>query len=240
MRSLPNTKLSLKEYQKILKLSKKSGSEGFFHYSKADPTAYKIFSNANLEKCMSESKERKLALLYQKQLDDCTMPICTLSVNGILVGYELTYDVDDEPFRPTYLSFSRRIHYLEQSKKVLENFANQDIIYGDVAERNILINRRNGKLKFCDMDNISINGYPIDSIPDDLANYHSIRKIDQNTDTYMHNIMCLHAFDIDLYHYYDDDFDFFYEPPAEEIVKRMLDVKSYNGESIVQYIKKRR
>lgn len=239
MRNLPNTKLSIEEYHKVLKRRKISGGEADIYYSENLHTAYKIFSNSKLEGHMSENKAKKLALLYQKPLDHCTRPVSTLSVNGILVGYELTYDNDDKTFLPIYLSRSDLIHYLEESKNILEFFASQGIIYGDVATRNILINRSTGNLKFCDMDNISINNYPIDMFSRELENYRQVWGINQQADIYMHNIMCLNSFDIDLYNYCKGHFSFFFEEAAEDIVSNMQNVKKFNGKSIVSYIKRR-
>ena len=64
----------------------------------------------------------------------------------------------------------------EKAYKKLEvpvgaNSKNAMVPMTTVNTRNILFNRDTGEVIFCDMDNIGINGIPIDTIPFNLQFY---------------------------------------------------------------------
>ncbi len=63
------------------------------------------------------------------------------------------------------------LHFLNKSKEALQYFAQNDIIYGDVNNRNLLINPITGEVKFCDIDNIRLGQFPIDILDWELERY---------------------------------------------------------------------
>ena len=113
------------------------------------------------------------------------------------------------------------------------------IVRPDVASRNILINHQTGEVKFCDVDNICIGNLPIDIMSKTLKEYQKVRGIDENTDAYMHSIMTLHSFDLDEDYSSPEEFSYYFEEDGKEILQSIRDKKSYNGEYIVQYVKKK-
>ena len=69
---------------------------------------------------------------------------------------------------------------------------NENIIYGDLKDDNILINSKTGEISFCDVDNIQIDNYKMDSILNVLSYYHNVRWAYQNdVHIYMHNLFTL-------------------------------------------------
>ena len=217
-----------------------SGGEAVVCRTKNPNTLYKIFTKASCPIPMCKNKEEKITKLYQMSLEHSTQPLRTLSCNGELIGYEMTYDPTDERFSPYYLSEEEMIHFLEESRRILETFAKKDITYGDVADRNVLVNRKTGQVKFCDMDNIRLGQNPIDLICPKLRDYEEKRGIDNQTDAYMHSLFTLHAFDLDEY---CDEISFItdvFDSPIEMIVPTLKEPEQYKGEYIIEYIKKKK
>ena len=92
------------------------------------------------------------------------------------------------------------------------------------------------------MDNIQIGEHPIDLIGTigDLATYEQCRGIDSKTDAYMHNIMTLSTLGIDFPYCYEDDINAEFRNPTSQIVDSMKEPEDFNGEYIIQYVKKKR
>ena len=68
---------------------------------------------------MSENKAKKIAQLYRKKLPGTIHPISTISMNGELIGYEMTYNPDYIVFEPFQIPHDETIHFLEKSKEIL-------------------------------------------------------------------------------------------------------------------------
>ena len=239
MQLMPNKKLnSLQVNWLITNRLLSSGAEAAICRTNNPHTVYKIFRKLSQPIPMCDNKIEKIKKLYQMSLDNATRPIRTLSCNGELIGYEMTYDSNDTRFSPYYLSKEEIIHYLEETKRILEYFASKDIIFGDVADRNILINNQFGNITFCDMDNIRLGQHPIDLIALDLRNYEERRGIDEYVDHYMHSLFTLHTFDLDEY---CDDLSFvtdIFEDSIEPIISTLREPEEYQDEYIIDYIKK--
>ena len=239
MQLMPNKKLrALQVNWLITNRLLSSGAEAVICKTKNPHTIYKIFSKSSKPIPMCDNKAEKIKKLYQMSLNYATHPIRTLSCDGELIGYEMTYDSKDQRFSPYYLKKEQIIYYLEETKKILEYFSSKDITFGDVADRNILINQKNGKVTFCDMDNIRLGQYPIDLIALDLRDYEDKRGIDASVDPYMHSLFTLHALGLD--EYYDDSIfitDIF-EDTVEPIIQTLREPENYLGEYIINYIKK--
>ncbi len=254
MKNLPNINFTLKEIEEIVKRDHIVGGEAGIYETGNQLTLYKIFCkaeeirnsnsysfNSSPITTMSYNKLRKLEKLYQMQLEHSVRPISTISVAGELVGYEMTRDPKDQVITSVNLSRSELIHYLEQTKNILEYFSHHDIIYGDVAKRNILINHKTRTAKFCDMDNIKLGSYGIDVKSWELISYTIERDgLDQKTDAYMHSLMTLTGLDIDmdLCVLQNEYFHKHFTPPAFDVIEGIGNPKNYNGEYLVQYVKK--
>lgn len=240
MKRLPNINLTYNDFYKIVSTQKiKEGSEGKICRSEKDNTLYKFFMHNGILVGMSENKEKKIQQLYDLSLPYLTNPISTISMNGTLIGYEMIYDKRDIEFPPFRLKREALLHYLKETRKQLEFFTQHDIIYGDVAPRNILINHSTGEVKFCDVDNIAIGTLPIDIMSKTLREYHAVRGIDKQTDPYMHSIMTLHSFDLDEDYCSPEEFNYYFESSGEKILQSIRDKESYSGEYIIQYVKKK-
>lgn len=237
MRRMPNIDLTKEELAEIKRKRIGMGSEGIIYFSKSHNTAYKIFS---FNQRMGENKEKKITKLYQMDIDHCIKPLQTISYNGLLIGYEMTYDSEFRELKPLRLRRKELINFLQQAKEKLQYFSEHDITYGDVAPRNILINQRTGVLLFCDMDNIRLGDLPIDIMSPTLNSYSAVRGIDQNTDAYMHSIMTLNAFDLDEKFCELDEFRYNFTKEGERILREIRQKENYSGEYIIQYVKKSR
>lgn len=260
MKNLPNTNLTSREMIEIISRNLIIGGEAYICETGNPLTLYKIFRRDNDTQIsisytinsestgvassivtMSDNKLRKLEKLYQMQLEGCVRPVRTISVAGNLVGYEMTRDPLDRTIIPRNMSRTEYIHYLEQTRKILEYFAHHDIIYGDVAPRNILINKKTRTAKFCDMDNIRLGSYDIDVKSWETLAYMAERGcIDEKIDAYMHSIMTLIGLDIDmdLCEWDKKYFRKHFKKPAYEVIEGIGNPKKYNGEYLVQYVKK--
>ena len=240
MKGLPNIDLTYSDFYRILSTQKiKAGSEGAICHSEKDNTVYKFFMHNGIPVGMSENKEKKIRLLYDLSLPYLTNPISTISMSGSLIGYEMPYDKRNIEFPPFRLKRKELLHVLKETRKQLEFFSQHDIIYGDVAQRNILINHRTGEVKFCDVDNMGIRTLPIDIMSKTLREYHAVRGIDEKTDAYMHSIMTLNSFDLDEEYCSPEEFSYYFEEEGKETLQSLRDKSTYNGEYIIQYVKKK-
>lgn len=237
MQRMPNIDLTKEQLAEIKRKRIGMGSEGIIYFSKSHNTAYKIFS---FNQRMDENKEKKITKLYQMDIEHSVKPLQTISYDGLLIGYEMTYDSEFKELKPFRLPRKELIHFLQQTKEQLQYFSEHDITYGDVAPRNILINQRTGASLFCDMDNIRLEDLPIDIMSPTLKSYSTVRGIDQNTDAYMHSIMTLNAFDLDEKFCDIDEFRYNFTKEGEKILREIRQKENYSGEYMIQYVKKSR
>ena len=195
---------------------------------------------------MPENKLPKLEKIYQQGLEHSVLPLSTITMNKRLIGYEMTYDPDDKQLMGKTLSREELVHYLQQSKEILEYYREHDITYGDVNACNLLINRKTGQAKFCDIDNIRIGEYPIDIMGRDLNIYTILRGLDDQADAYMHNVMTLSQLQKGGFGFcfepvsrlVQKDFSEEFTEEAQKVLDSMIEPKNFTGEYIVQYIKK--
>lgn len=249
MKVMPNINLSPSEYYSILKNEETHGGEGIISRGSRPNTLYKIFFNGRQELCpMSENKQRKVLEIYQKGLEYCVLPLATLSLNGEMVGYEMTRDANDVDLESLKeLPREQMIAVLRRAKIALEYFASRDITYGDVTESNILINRQTGAVKFCDIDNMRVGEYPIDKKGFSLLKYSTkTGVIDRKADAYMHNLLTIRKL-----HYREEVYDTEilrdlnkgiyptkFKLAARPIFKSMTTPETFQGEYAIQYIKR--
>lgn len=239
MKRIPNIKLNEKQVQELLTRHKLvTGGEATICDGNNPYTLYKLFSEYGIPKPMGDNKEKKIISLYQEDLDYSVRPVSTISLNDMIIGYEMINEYDFDSFKLYQLSKEELLHFLKESKRILEYFSSKEIIYGDVEPRNILFNRYTGEIKFCDMDNTQIGIYPMDKLPYSLIEYDKMRGIDNGVHPYMHNIMTLRAFELDLYCSSKSDVKKVFERYANSIIKSMRDPREFNDEYIVTYMKK--
>lgn len=260
MKNLPNINIDPRSLNRLFMTQLTSGGEAIITRSFQPNTLFKIFADYNVQRCsdsfgvpfrtdlieMSDNKFAKIKRLYEMQLEHSVKPVSTLSMAGRLIGYEMTYDKDDKSLANAKLPIEETIRVLEESKKILEYFQEKDITYGDVNSGNILVNQNTGQISFCDVDNMRIGQLPIDVKGKNSTIYGILGGKAEYLDAYMHNIMTLYEFS-------NKDFEFLFSP-VSEIVKKdhskfltadsketlasMEEPKTFNGEYIVQYVKK--
>ena len=153
---MPNISLTKRELNSLVKKSFYTYGGESYICKPTRKTLYKLFRHGKEIIPMSENKGKKVTRLYELQLEDSVRPLATISCNGELYGYEMTYDRFDEKYSPYRHTREERIDFLFESKRILEYFASLGIVYGDVAYRNILFNTKTGRYTFCDMDNIIV------------------------------------------------------------------------------------
>ena len=255
MRRMPNIELTQKEYENIARHRQiSSGGEGIVCKGIDSKTAYKFFVEYDSIKPigMLENKERKIISLYENPILGSVQPLSTISMDGHLIGYEMTYDKYDISFENALLPRRQIIRYLKQSSEILKYFASKDIIYGDVRPKNILINIITGQAKFCDMDNIQLKNMPMDLLVDYIDSffspfkyYSTAEQLDSSVDVYMHNLMTLQKLSTKKL-YYDElliklenkSYKSLKNKKAQEIVDSMSSQQSFIPEYVVQYMKK--
>lgn len=195
MKRLPNTKLTTQELDLLIEDNLFNyGGEAIICKNNNPHSLYKIFvypGSTDPER-MSDNKLKKVTHYYHNDISGLVKPLSTLEHNGILIGYETTYDEAEMSLLDCCLTSPETVSYLEQGQDLLNYFATQDITYGDVTPDNLLVNRRTNQVKFCDIDNTRVGAYPIDVMSYGLTEYYEeTGSMDASADVYMHNLLTL-------------------------------------------------
>ena len=247
MKTMPNIKITMEDFQ-ILRYAGyfKDGGEAVICKGNRSDTLYKIFYDEKKKqpRIMSDNKYQKILHQFNQPLDYSVQSLSTISLDDELIGYEMTYDVEDEAMTPN-LPRQELITYLRQARNILEYYASKDIIYGDIKANNILVNRRTKTVKFCDMDNIQLGQYPIDLVGYDLSCFKAEHgSIDDTSDAYMHNLLTLEqlsykekTFQSILYTLSAGNRPKHYQKQAYRIMQQMVRAESFQGEYLIQYVK---
>lgn len=249
MSKLPNTKLSDGELWGML-------NDGIFGYGgeaivckpNNPHTLYKIFTKTgtNIPSGMSENKFQKILRLYTNPVDHLVRPVGTISNQGMLIGYEMSYDKEDDALINKITTYDEKLYYLKETKKILTYLNNHDIIYGDIKDDNILVNDKTGTITLCDIDNIQLDELPIDLMNYALEEYHEqVKQIDAKADAYMHNLFLLEQLRYEGLSYttilrrlaarpimpeFPDE--------VQEIINTIIYPQEFEGEYAIQYMKK--
>ena len=247
IKRMPNIVLTLDEFFDMEEKEFASGGEAVIFRTENPNTLYKFFKDRNGNYIdMSDNKLKKILELYKLNLSSAVRPLSTISVNGHLVGYEMTYNKDSVTLKNSGFSREQKIDILKRTKEILEYFKVHDITYGDVKSNNILVDRKTGKIEFCDMDNIRIRDYPMDLVAEYVQPFVKCGKIEL-CDAYIHNLMTLQQLG------FPNNYPTFKEvhrelareiyPPnfkeeAITIFESMAIPRKFNGEYVIQYVKK--
>lgn len=252
MRRLPNIELTDNNLKQIIADGRIDfGSEAMICLNNNPHTVYKIFREPGTIKStpMSENKYKKILRLYDEQLEDSVQVISTISNKGELIGYETSFDQNDESMLDAILTRDEIFYYLRKSANVLLYYVSKDITYGDVKSDNILINKKNKSLKFCDLDNMQIGELPIDIMGAELTKYYEeTLSIDEKADAYMHNLFFLEqliyrncSYSEILKSLSESSLSpelLIYPNKVQEIIRTLTNPSSFKGEYAIQYIKK--
>lgn len=248
MRTFPNIKINKEEYIFLRNREQNNGGEGIVCLSDKN-TLYKFFLNKDGKICpMPDNKQKKIIALYHRNLPYIVKPLATISYNGEIIGYEMSYDANDICLNDL-ISVPRKtlIKLLKQAKDALVYFAHEDITYADVTEDNLLVNIKTGRITFCDIDNMRIGTYPIDAKGYSLTRYYEkVGVIDAKADAYMHNLLTMRYLNYPK-GTYDTNviqdlrwkiYPSGYKLPAREIFESMVKPENFTGEYVIQYVKR--
>lgn len=118
--------------------------------------------------------------------------LSSLSYEGRLVGYDMTYDENAVDLLTVELPILEKVFYWIMAQQKLEYFHELGIVFGDVKSNNILINPKKKSLSFCDLDNIQMGNYPMDCCSDYLISFADDDGfVPEEVDRYMYNLMLL-------------------------------------------------
>ena len=219
------------------------GGESFI--VKSDPNrVYKMYKDFIIRDILEKKKIEKIS---EMNLEYITEPTAILYSNGVPIGYEMKYDENDINLLLSTLSKKEKIYALKKIKDILKYFESKEIIYHDINQGNILINKNNGKIKFCDTDNVTMEDYPGDLYGDLILFFkETYGVIDTRVHSFMHNYLTLS---------YLNDIDELYDVMAmiktykypkhvtkknEEIVKSLVESDgTYKDRYIIDTIKTR-
>ena len=214
-----------------------SGSEGTICEGILNNTLSKINMHNGKILPLGDNKERKINELYKKQLEHSSIPVRTISHKGNIVGFEMTTDPTFDKYSIYNLSLSDQKQLLLRAKEVLEYFTANDVIYGDVELRNILYNKENGEVFFCDMDNTQVGEYPMDLLPGIINHYDSTRGIDDGVNAFAHNYLTLRMLGLDPYESRRAIRQQF-KRQGYKIIHSMQEPKSFIKDYCITYMKK--
>lgn len=164
------------------------GGESFI-VKTAPNRVYKMYKDFIIRDILEKKKIEKVS---EMNLDYITEPTAILYSNGVPIGYEMKYDENDTNLLLSTLSKKEKIYALKKIKDILKYFESKGIIYHDINQGNILINKNNGKIKFFDIDNVTMEDYPGD-LYDDLILFfkETYGVIDTRVHSFMHNYLTL-------------------------------------------------
>ncbi len=249
MKRLPNKKLSTATLDLLIEDNLFDyGGEAIICRPTNAKSLYKIFvfPGTDIPDQMSDNKFKKILYYYQHDIANMVKPLSTLEYNGILIGYEESYDPDDLSLLDSLLTKEELITCLSRTKEQLDYFASLDITYGDVTADNILINQKTMQPKFCDIDNTNVAGYPIDVMGFGLTDYYdTVQEIDSKADIFMHNLLVLER----LYHRNSSYQQVLNEIKrgniptdldeiAQQIITSMANPQEFIAEPIIPFVKK--
>lgn len=247
MKRIPNINITPEDYQKLPQNFCQRGGEGIICF-KDGTSLYKIFldQKGNVL-AMPENKRLKISNLYQRNLSYTVKPLSTISCQGEMIGYEMTYNPYDCSLE-NLSSIDRKtlIKILRESKNALEYFASEDITYGDVTADNLLFNIKTGSITFCDIDNMRVGTYPIDAKGSPLTRYYEKTGIiDAKADAYMHNLLTIKK--LSCPDQYESEiikdlrrgiYPSRFKQHAHQVFKSMTTPENFNGEYVIQYVKR--
>lgn len=205
MRMLKDVKISEKELKKLQEISRSGGSEGcvlfFKNHGNKSYFVRKIF-HKNFEYCQKnreknericENKRLKITRLYHlKIFQNDVRVLRTISCQGKFVGYDMKcYPTARTFYQIHFRNMDEVLFYTKQIQKLLEEFHEHDIVYGDISAANILIDPKRNRASFCDLDNMQVEHYPIDLYNYQLQPFCKKGLIPSTTDAYMFNLFLL-------------------------------------------------
>ena len=117
---IPNKKITMDEYHDLITWRKLTyGGEAIICESDNPYSLYKIFSTFDKPKPMGENKEKKIELLHELKPEYAIQPISTISLNDIIIGYEMTTNPNLKKTSFDSLSTEEKKYFLTKTKEIL-------------------------------------------------------------------------------------------------------------------------
>ena len=247
MASIPTITITQDEYCTLRSHHLEDGGEGIICPG-SDKSLYKFFADQKGKKIsMPQNKVAKIRWLYDNDVKFITQALSIISCAGTIIGYEMTYDEEDQSLKNLDLSLEESIIILKQAKDALIYFQSLGITYGDVTSDNILVNSATKQVKFCDIDNMQVRKFKVDAKGSPLMRYYEQTGIiDAKADAYMHNLLVLKS----LYYKGEYESEIIKElrrgnfcgnipPEAKRIFESMTKPTTFNGKYAIDSIYKK-
>lgn len=251
MTQLPNIELSDEELLYYKNNYCDFGSESIISKGENNQI-YKIWKTAEIEStdkrlALLDRKLRKVISYYKLKPKYCTLPTTTLTNRGICIGYGMENLADADILLISPLDRDERIEVLKKMPAILNCFSDQGIIYGDIKNDNILINRKTGSITFCDIDNSKIEEFSMEVYPQELENFITqYGQEDEKIHAYMHNLLTLEQLDNEVCSHHEviekmkrNQYDDFVVESGKTLLKQMKRITpQYQKEYIINHVKK--
>lgn len=229
---LDNIQLSKREVFRLREKKINYGGESIIVRPDIPNTIFKLYRQSVSDK-ERENKHQKLELIDSKDIRFITKPQSVLTCEDRIVGHAYDYDRDDISFLLAPLSLEEKILSLRRIKMILNYFKRTGIIFADLKSDNILINPKTGKIKFCDMDSVQIDGLKTSIHEEYLLPLFKDGMLDERVHVYLHNLMVIDEL---LTNTSDSYIDALEEIDLEK-VKRIF---NRDCQKIIEYIVKRK
>lgn len=229
---LDNIQLSKREVLRLREKKINYGGESIIVRTDIPNTIFKLYRQSVSDK-ERENKHQKLELIDSKDIKFITKPQGVLTCEDRIVGHAYDYDRDDISFLLAPLSLEEKISSLRRIKMILNYFKRNGIIFADLKSDNILINPKTGKIKFCDMDSVQIDGLKTSIHEEYLLPLFKDGMLDERVHVYLHNLMVIDEL---LTNTSDSYIDALEEIDLEK-VKRIF---NRDCQKIIEYIVKRK
>lgn len=193
---------------------------------------------------MLQNKFEKICSLYDANLSYLIQPLYTVSSDGNFIGYGMEYDPKAVPSSSVSMKRRETIEFLKKTSEILKYFGDNDITYGDVMDRNILIGEDNS-IKFCDIDNIRFGNNQIDNMNGCFRYFLTHGGLEDSGDAFMHNLFTLrqlyypdsHLSTV-LNHVVDCDLKHTFNKKVKRVTDEMSQPNYFEGDYVIQYIKR--
>ena len=229
---LDNIQLSKREVLRLREKKINYGGESIIVRPDIPNTIFKLYRQSVSDK-ERENKHQKLELIDSKDIKFITKPQGVLTCEDRIVGHAYDYDRDDISFLLAPLSLEEKILSLRRIKMILNYFKRNGIIFADLKSDNSLINPQTGKIKFCDMDSVQIDGLKTSIHEEYLLPLFKDGMLDERVHVYLHNLMVIDEL---LTNTSDSYIDALEEIDLEK-VKRVFE---RDCQKIIEYIVKRK
>lgn len=229
---LKRIQLTQEELKKLRERKFDYGGESIIVKSDAPNIIFKLYRESVIIE-ERQNKHKKLELVSERKVKFIAQPQAVLISEGQIVGHAFNYDIDDMPMLIAPLSIKEKISYFRQIKMILNYFRRNSIIFADLKCDNILINPKNGRIKFCDIDSIQIDELKTSVHEELLQQFFKNGFVDERIHTYLHNLMIL---------------DELFIEPSDEVkdtlegidLKRVRKAFNLDCQKIIEYIVKRK